>query len=202
MALRVLRPETGPASGWRRADGWRGDHLSMTRARRPVRADGASDLATRRRQSPPDRRPAPGARPPRRRRAAHHGGTGAGSRRQRRRHPRHGRRRIADRRSASRGRAIPIRPIPSHPGPELVPGPGSGRGDLARRGRGRDVFGHAAGWRHRLGQDRGLPGGDRPGAARGPPGAGAAAGDRAVLAMAVAVSSGGSAWRRPCGTPT
>ena len=66
----------------------------------------------------------------------------------------------------------------------------------------RDVLRHAAGRRHRLRQDRGLPGGGRRVPAPGPPGAGAAAGDRAVLAMAGALRAPLRRRARRCGTPT
>ena len=128
----------------------------------------------------------PRARPPRpAAETAHHRGTGAGGRGQRRRDPRHGRCRVADRRAAPL--AQPFRP-PTPPilGRPCRPTRKRRRRRCATRWPAR-ILGHAAGWRHRLGQDRGLPGGDRPGAAGRPPGAGAAAGDRAVLAMAVAV---------------
>ena len=59
--------------------------------------------------------------------------------------------------------------------------------DAAAGGGGARILRHAAGWRDRLRQDRGLSGGGGRMPAPGPPGAGAAAGDRAVLAVAGAL---------------
>ena len=85
------------------------------------------------------------------------------------------------------------RPVP-------LPRPGGGRGRVAPGGAGCRILGDGAGRRHRLGQDRGVFGGCGRMHRRRAPGAGAAAGDRAVLAMARPVRHAASAWPRRSGT--
>ena len=133
-------------------------------------------------------------------RAARHRRPGARRRRRRRRGARHGGCRAAgSRRAAGRATVRHPRPGPSGAGP--VAGPGGRRRHAAPGGGGTAFSRHAAGRRHRLRQDRGLSGGGRRMPAARPPGAGAAAGDRAVLAMAGAVRAplrrraGGVAFR-------
>ena len=87
---------------------------------------------------------------------------------------------------------LPVVPAVRHPGPGAsrrspVAGPGRRGRFPAPGGGGAKILGHAAGRRDRLGQDRGVSGGGRGMPAPGPPVARAAAGDRAVLAMAGAL---------------
>ena len=175
MALRVnaLTAET-PAPGWRLA-GLAGGRMTEARARvAAVLADGRPRAT---------------------------GGAGALGRRGHRDRPRHGAGRAA-RAGGAAGRAPPFdRPDPAHPGPTLSPEQDAAGGALREAVAARSVLGDAAGRRHRVGQDRGVfRGGGRLRGA-GAAGAGAAAGDRAVLAMAGAVcravrrGAGGVAFR-------
>ena len=176
MALRVVSPgRRHPPTGWRRAE--------------PLP------------ESPHDRSPPAGARRPGRQRSrARTGGPGAAPA-SARRDARHGRRRRCwFRRSCRRAAIRHPRSGTSRPDPV----PGSGRPPprpCATRWR-RANSPSPAGWRHRLRQDRGLPGGGRGMPAAGPAGAGAAAGDRAVLAMAGALRAPLRRGARRCGIPT
>ncbi len=106
-----------------------------------------------------------------------------GRRRSRARHG--GRRAAGPRRAAGRTAVRDPGSRASRPGPGA--GSGGRRGGTAAGGGGARVLRHAAGRRDRVRQDRGLSRGGGGMPAPGPPGAGAAAGDRAVLAVAGAL---------------
>ena len=163
MALRVVAPAAGaPPTGWRRAD--------------PL-PDGADHRGARARCWTRWRDGEPRA----------SGRTGARGRGQRRRGARHGGRRAADPRRCCRSRRRSRSPTRSIPARSWRPTRQAAAATLREAVAARAFSRHPAGRRHRLRQDRGLPGSGRRMPAPGPPGAGAAAGDRAVLAMAGAL---------------
>ena len=161
MALRVVAPASRPA----------GDRLAARRS-----AAGRAD----------HRGAAQGAGRAGRTGAACHGGTGARGGGRRRCRARHGGCGAAGARRAA-GRAAVRDPGSGASGP----GPGADQeaaaASLRQAVAAREFSRDAAGRRDRVRQDRGVPGGGGRMPAPGPPGAGAAAGDRAVLAMAGAL---------------
>ena len=93
-------------------------------------------------------------------------------------------------------------PDPEHPGQILAPDQEAAAAALRAGGGGARLLRHAAGRRDRVGQDRGLSRGGGRMPAPGPPGAGAAAGDRAVLAVAGALRAPLRRGARRCGIRT
>ncbi len=161
MALRVVAPRFGaPATGWRRAEP--PPDARITEARRKV----LDALARHEPRAAGD--------------LARAAGVGAG----------------VVRGMADAGLLVPaVLPVeppfaipdPEHPGQVLAPDQEAAAAALRQAVAARAFTRHAAGRRDRLRQDRGLSGGGGRMPAPGPPGAGAAAGDRAVLAMAGAL---------------
>ncbi len=185
MRRRCAASSTGsPATPWRRP----GDVLAMAlrvNALAPAVPQAGLALGRTAAGARLTRGARPGAAPAGGRRAAHRADAGADAGVVAGGGARHGRGRAAAAGASCRPPALRrARSRPSRPG--AVAGPGRGRRALRGRCR-RGLLRHAAGRRHRLGQDRGLPGGGGRMPRRRAAGAGAAAGDRAVVAVAGAV---------------
>ena len=177
MALRVVSPDTGrAAAGWRPADPM--PELG------PIEPDAPSAPTSKPRLTAARQRVLAALADGLPRAAAE---LAARGRRRRRRGAGDGRTPACWSRRRCRRTRRSRRPTRTIPGPGAVRGAGRGRRGAARGGGGARILGDAARRRHRLRQDRGVfrGGGGMP--ARRAPGAGAAAGDRAVVAVAGAV---------------